>query len=222
MDTRNQHLLLKTIAAVFCLTLLPITADAQEQSDDERGLDQIVLPDLERRTIKESDIDSENFEIGGFAGFMNVEDFGTNPVYGIRAAYHATEDFFLEATLGTTELGTTSFEDLSGNVQILPDDQRDLTYYNLSVGYNLFPGEVFLGKGRAFNTNLYLIAGAGNTDFADSSHFTYNLGVGYRFYATDWLSAHLDMRNHVFNSDLLGEDKTLNNLEFTLGFTAFF
>ncbi|MCV6606229.1 MAG: outer membrane beta-barrel domain-containing protein [Porticoccaceae bacterium] len=202
-----------------------MTADAQESNkaeSNQRGLDQIVLPDLERRTIKEADIDSENFEIGGFAGFMNVEDFGTNPVYGIRASYHATEDFFLEATLGTTELGTTSFEDLSGNVQILPNDQRDLTYYNLSVGYNLFPGEVFFGKGRAFNTNLYLIAGAGNTDFANSSHFTYSLGVGYRFYATDWLAVHLDMRDHVFNSDLLGEEKTLNNLEFTLGLTAFF
>ena len=107
-------------------------------------------------------------------------------------------------------------------MQILPDDQRDLTYYNLSVGYNFLPGEVFIGKNLAFNTNLYLIAGAGNTDFADNSHFTYNLGVGYRFYTTDWLSIHLDMRDHVFNSDLLGEEKTVHNLEFSVGFTAFF
>ena len=222
MENRHQHFLLKTLSAIFCLALLPLAADAAEQQDGDRGLDRIILPDLERRTIKESDIDSENFEIGGFVGFMNVEDFGTNPVYGIRAAYHATEDFFLEASYGVTTTSEAGFEVLGGNVQILPDDRLELTYYNLSVGYNFLPGEVFIGKSLALNTNLYLIAGAGNTDFADNSHFTYNAGVGYRFYTTDWLSIHLDMRDHMFSSDLLGEAKIVHNLEFSVGFSAFF
>ena len=95
MENRHKYLLLKTLSAIVCLALLPLSSvKAEEQPQDgDRGLDRIILPDLERRTIKESDIDSENFEIGGFVGFMNVEDFGTNPVYGLRAAYHATEDF---------------------------------------------------------------------------------------------------------------------------------
>lgn len=227
METWHKHFLLKTASAALCLGLLAsetMAADNESTTDSqsERVLDEIILPDLKRRTITESDIDSENFEVGGFAGFMNVEDFGTNPVYGFRANYHATEDFFLEAAYGITTTSETSFEVLSGDVQLLPADDRDLTYYSLSVGYNLFPGEVFIGSNHAFNTNLYLIAGAGNTEFAGDSYFTYNLGMGYRFYATDWLSINLGVRDYIFNTDLLGEDKTTHNIAVETGFTLFF
>ena len=40
--------------------------------------------------------------------------------------------------------------------------------------------------------------------------------------ATDWLSLRIDVRDYVFESDLLGSNETLNNLEFTGGLTVFF
>ncbi len=67
-----------------------------------------------------------------YAGILNVQDFGSNPVYGVRAAYHVTEDFFLEGVYGRSELGETSFEKLSGDVELLSDDDRQFSYYNLS------------------------------------------------------------------------------------------
>ncbi|HYQ72154.1 MAG TPA: outer membrane beta-barrel domain-containing protein, partial [Gammaproteobacteria bacterium] len=69
---------------------------------------------------------------------------------------------------------------------------------------------------------LYIIAGAGNTEFADDSHFTVNAGAGYRFLLNDWIALHLDFRDHIFDSDLLGNDKTTHNLEGTGGVTIFF
>jgi outer membrane beta-barrel protein len=87
---------------------------------------------------------------------------------------------------------------------------------------NLFPGEVFLGKRRAFNSALYLTGGAGSTQFAGDSRFTLNVGLGYRFFLTDWLALHADVRNHIFDIDLLGEPKTTNNIESHAGFTFFF
>ena len=56
----------------------------------------MISPELERRTITEADIDSEDFEVGAFVGVMSIEDFGSNVVYGARGAYHITEDFFVE------------------------------------------------------------------------------------------------------------------------------
>jgi hypothetical protein len=38
----------------------------------------------------------------------------------------------------------------------------------------------------------------------------------------DWLAVHLTARDHMFRSDLLGRSKITQNLEFTLGLTAFF
>ena len=160
--------------------------------------------------------------MGVYAGALSIEDFGTNFVYGTRAAYHITEDFFAEAAYGRSEADKTSYETLSGGAQLLTDSQRRFQYYNVSLGYNLLPGEAFIGSRHAFNTALYLIGGIGNTEFADDSHFTVNVGAGYRFLLTDWMALHADVRDYIFKSDLLGNDKTTNNLEFTGGFTFFF
>jgi outer membrane beta-barrel protein len=153
---------------------------------------------------------------------MSIEDFGTSGVYGARLAYHLTDSIFVEAAVGTTEAKETSFELLGGDIQLLPDDDRDFTYYNLSVGYNLLPGEVFLGGKYAFNSQFYLIGGAGSTRFAGDDEFTVNVGAGYRLLITDWLTLHLDARDHMFESDLLGEAKTIHNFELHGGLTFFF
>ncbi len=183
---------------------------------------QVIDPEVERREIKEPAIDREDFEIGAYVGIMSIEDFGSDVVYGARLAYHITDGFFIEGTVGQTEAGLTSFEELSGGARLITDSQRELTYYNLSLGYNILPGEVFIGEGRAYNTNLYLIAGLGSTRFAGDDRFTVNVGAGYRFLLTDSIALHLDFRDHLFDIDLLGEEKTVHDLEGHLGLTVFF
>ena len=183
---------------------------------------QVIEPEVERREIKEPKIDTEDFEIGAFAGIIGIEDFESEVVYGVRLAYHVTEGFFVEGTVGQSEAGLTSFERLSGGAPILSDDDREFTYYNLNLGYNILPGEVFFGEGRAYNTNLYLIAGLGATTFAGDDRFTVNFGAGYRFLLTDSVAIHLDVRDHLFDIDILGEDKTVHNMEGHLGLTVFF
>ncbi len=219
METRLQRILLSVSAGLLISQINPACAGTDE---DRSVLDKIITPDLERREITEAELDTEDFEIGAYYGVMNVEDFGSNDVSGFRLAYHVTEDLFVEATYGSTTTQETSFERLSGSTQILTDDQRDLTYYNLSAGYNLFPGEIFIGENWSFNSALYLTAGVGNTDFADEEHFTYTLGAGLRLLTTDWLALHFDVRGHVFDHDLLGEDQTVVNLEAHTGITIFF
>ena len=189
---------------------------------DDLPPEQVVDPQVERRNIKEPAIDTEDFEIGGFAGIMSVEDFGSNVVYGVRLAYHVTEGFFVEGAVGQTTAGLTSFEILGGGAPILSDEERELTYYNLSVGYNILPGEAFIGQARSYNTGLYVIAGLGSTRFAGDDRFTVNLGAGYRFVMTDSIALHMDFRDHLFDIDVLGEEKTAHNLEATLGLTVFF
>ena len=69
---------------------------------------------------------------------------------------------------------------------------------------------------------IYFTLGAGSTRFAGDDHFTVALGAGFRVLASDWLAVHLDVRNHMFESDLLGSNKTTQNLQASLGLTAFF
>jgi len=226
MESRFRVLFL--IVAMFSLTGCAATKNLFGFGDEEsppptaEAPGQVIDPVVERREIIEPAIDREDFEIGGYVGIMSVEDFGTDVVYGVRLAYHITDGFFVEGTVGQTEAGLTSFEVLSGGARLLTDSERTLTYYNLNLGYNILPGEVFIGEGRAYNTNLYLIAGLGSTEFAGDDRFTVNVGAGYRFLVTDSVALHLDVRDHLFDIDLLGEEKTVHNLEAHLGFTVFF
>jgi len=188
----------------------------------EKGSEQVIQPSIKRREISIDAIDTEDFEIGAYAGLLSTEDFGANLVIGARAAYHINEYFFTEFAIGTSRTQETSYEKLSGGAPLITDKDRQLTYYNVSLGFNLLPGEVFVGNSYAFNTALYVIGGVGITRFAGDDRFTVNYGGGYRFLATDWLAIHFDVRDHVFNIDLLGEDKTAHNLETHGGITVFF
>ena len=183
---------------------------------------QVIDPEVERREIKEPAIDKEDFEVGAFAGIMSIEDFGTNLVYGARLAYHLTEGFFVESSIGQSEGGLTSFEILSGGARLISDSERRLTYVNLNLGYNILHGEDFVGEGRAYNKQLYVTAGLGTTRFAGDDRFTVNFGAGYRFLLTDSIAIHVDFRDHLFDIDLFGEEKTAHNLEAHLGFAVFF
>jgi outer membrane beta-barrel protein len=105
---------------------------------------------------------------------------------------------------------------------LLTDAERDYSYYNVSLGYNLLPGEGFLGRKRALNTQIYVIGGVGSTTFAGDDRFTVNVGMGLRVLPLDWLAVHADIRDHVMDVDLLGKAKTTHNLEGHIGVTFFF
>ena len=194
----------------------------QDGGVEQAGQPPVIEPEVARREIRPPRIDTEDFEIGIFAGQLSVEDFGVNPVVGARFAYHVGESLFLELAAGSTDTSLTSFERLSGAAQLLTDDERRYDYYNVSVGYNLFPGESFFGRDRAWNSAVYLIGGVGSTSFAGDDRFTMTFGAGWRVLPLDWLAIHADVRDHVFDIDLLGQQKRAHNLEAHVGLTFFF
>jgi outer membrane beta-barrel protein len=181
----------------------------------------VVEPQVERRTITVPKIKAKNVEIGGYYGEISIEDFGAQPVAGVRLDYHITEDFFFEGTYGRAKGGKTSFEELSGNVQLLSDAERRFTYYNVSLGYNLLPGEVFVGHSLAMTSALYMIGGIGEVTFAGDENFSVNFGAGFRVLPADWLALHIDVQDIVFRSSDIGFSQLKNNLQGTIGATVF-
>ena len=83
MESRIQRVFLMAPLLVIVLALTANAAYAQEDGSEESEktiLDAVIEPDLDRRTIDEDLIDTENFELGFFSGVMSVEDFGSNNV----------------------------------------------------------------------------------------------------------------------------------------------
>lgn len=222
MESRIRHISLSRIALLLACCNALYTAASHAAEPMVIDTEQVIKPQVERRQITEPQIAAEDFEVGLFGGLMSVENFGVNPVFGIRTAYHVSEDFFVEAAVGQSKTTKTSYERLSGAAELITNNERLLRYYNLSLGYNLLPGEVFINGKYAFNTALYIIAGIGSTHFAGNDRFTVDLGTGYRFLATDWLAIHGDLRDHIFDIDLFGSNQITNNIEISLGATIFF
>jgi outer membrane beta-barrel protein len=219
MESRSVVLLLTLALAVTVLTGCGRDRLVRAGDNDQPP---VIEPDVERREIKVPKIDTENFEVGIFAGELSVEDFGVNTVTGATFAYHVSEKFFVQLGAGKTTAGLTSFERLSGAAQLLTDAERDYTYYNVSLGYNILPGEGYFGKKRALNTATYLIGGVGKTTFAGDDRFTLNVGLGWRITPLDWLAIHADIDDQIFDIDLLGKAKTAHNLGAHVGVTFFF
>jgi len=217
MATRFQQLLLG--AGLVCSFGALQPAYAEEENETI----QVIKPEVKPREVHEADIDTEFFEVGGFGGLISIDNFSTEPVYGVRGTFHATEDFFVQMNYGASEAGLTSFEELSGNnVRILTSDERAYTFYDVLVGYNLFPGEVFLTQNTVFNSAIYVVAGVGNTEFAGEDNFTTTFGTGYRVILNDWMNVQIDFRDHMFTSDVIRANQLTHNLEMSFGLSMFF
>jgi outer membrane beta-barrel protein len=207
-------------AAWLLAMLLPLMAQAETAEPKDTTAEQIVQPDISRREVRAPNIDTENYEAGLYIGILSVEDLGAYTVYGGRVAYHVTEDFFVEGVYGLSTISDESLCNLG--LCLFPTRQQDLSYYAISLGYNLFPGELFIGKHNAMTSGVYLLTGVGNTSFLSENHFTLNLGIGIRVLPVDWLDLSVVIRDYLFQSDILGTSKITNNFELTAGVAVYF
>jgi outer membrane beta-barrel protein len=211
-----------TLATACVLALLAHgSARAADTPVVEAPPDQVIVPQVERRDVHKPKYPSNDFEIGLFGGTYSAQNFGTSGAYGVRLGYDITEDFFVEATYGRTKVSDKAFR------QVLPGgiftaEQEKLKYYDLSVGYNFLPGEVFIGRNWAKASTMYVIGGVGNTSFDSQRMQTWNFGVGAKLFLADWVALRADVRDHIFTLDLLGKRSTTQNPELTLGMAFFF
>jgi outer membrane beta-barrel protein len=215
--TSHRRLLAPVLAtALLASCVTAFAADAPPPKSD-----QVVVPEVDRRDISVPKFPSNDFEIGAFAGTYSTQNFGASAVGGLRLGYHITEDFFVQGVYAQTKVSDTTYRQiLPGGV--FPEEKEKLSYYNISFGYNVLPGEIFIGAKRAKPSQLYLIAGVGSTKFDEQRRPTYNLGFGFRVFLMDAVALQVDMRDHIFSLDLLGKRQSTQNLELTGGLAVFF
>lgn len=210
------------IRPVATLTALLLAAAAAHAQVPNTGNEQVVDPKVDRRDVRVPKFPSKDFEVGVLGGVYGTQSFGTSGVVGLRLGYHITEDFFVESALAQTKVTDKTFEEIFPGAGPLADTDKKLTYYNLSAGYNVLPGEVFIGSRYAKASSIYLIAGVGSTKFANQKRQTMNVGFGFRVLLTDRFAVRVDMRDHIFSYDLLGVRQNSQNLELTTGLSYYF
>jgi len=210
-----------TLATAALLALLANGSARAADAPAADTADQVVVPQVERREVHKPRYPSNDFEIGLFAGTYTAQNFGTHAAFGARIGYDITEDFFVEAAYGRTKVSDKEFR------QILPGglftaEQEKLQYYDLSLGWNFLPGEIFIGRNWARASTVYAIGGIGTTKFDSQRMQTWNFGLGAKLFLADWVALRADVRDHLYTLDLLGKRSSTQNPELTLGFAFFF
>lgn len=182
METRLQHLLLKRLAAAAAAWLAAGSLQVQAA-----GLD----------------IDTEFFELGVHTGLLNLQDFTTEPTFGVSGTFRTTEDFFLQFSYLQADISLSAIEE---SAQGAFTGERTYRHYNLLLGYNLFQGEVFRGT-KAGLSSLYLVGGVGDTEFLDEANFTYVYGLGYQMALSRRFNVRLDYRNYVYDTIVVDQNE---------------
>ena len=207
---------------IALLAGLAAPAVAQKAAPERRPVDEpVVVPQVDRREIRLPRFPSRDFEANVFAGTYSTQNFGASAVVGLRLGYHLNEDFFVEGNLAGTRVSDASFRQiLPGGV--FPNETESLSYYNLSAGYNLLPGEVFFGRRQARASAFYVLAGVGSTRFHAQTRQTMSVGFGLRMLTSGRAAFRVDVRDHLFSLDLLGQRQSTHNLEVTAGASLHF
>src|SRR5271156_2227982 len=87
-------------------------------AEEPQGEPTVIEPQVNRREVKTPKIKAKDFEVGAYFGALSIEDFGTNPLYGIRLAYHVSEDIFLEGYAATSKAGQSSLEEVFPQITV--------------------------------------------------------------------------------------------------------
>lgn len=215
---------LNTLSVTYFLLfvlLASVAHSATAASLNDLSTKDVYQPQQQRRGVLLPAIDTEIFEAGVYTGVLNVEDFGGTYSTGANVTIHATEYVFLEGSAGRGTVTDEAFYRV-GLPLFGADRNRAMTYYSLSVGYNLFPGEIFLGKYFSFGSSAFLLAGVGNINFMDDDSFAKMLGMGLKFLPKDWIAIRLDTKAYQYDTSYFGYKKTSHNFEAGLGVSLFF
>jgi outer membrane beta-barrel protein len=159
------------------------------------------------------------------AVYAKQAQIGPVPLYtfGIFAfaySYHMTEDFAVEATAGITQLTSHGGPELERTFKVLENKPRQQLMFDADLVYSLAHAKMRFG-GSITHFDFYLAAGGGVVDSAVSQGIAGNGGFGLKFFLGKAFAFRLDVRDHVFQQQLLSESLVVNDISATLGLSLF-
>ena len=213
MNRLYESILCVISAVGWCVA---VAQEPEPQPDQE----QLIQPQVERPEVTVPEINTDDLELGIVLGLLNIEQFNTNVIGGLRFAYHVTEHAFIEFGVAGSTVSDERYRRFG--LPIFAREEERLLRYDMSAAYTFLPGEVFVGENRAMRSTFFVIGGVGVTDFADEDRFTFNLGLGVRVLPGEDFAVRVEMRDYLFEADLLGENELTHNLELVGGMSYLF
>lgn len=175
----------------------------------------IVKADTEQDLIKDADLKNTSMSVGIYTGLINYENFNSNYLVGLTFSYPFDEHVFIDAEFGVSSINDTEYRNIG--LPLLSEEETDVQFYTVLVGYNILPGEVYWSREKTLISNFYLIGGVGSISFDNNNYVSVQFGAGFKMGLDKNKSIRFEARDRLFDTDILGTDKLSNNIEFHLG-----
>jgi outer membrane beta-barrel protein len=141
-------------------------------------------------------------------------------IFALAYSYHMTEDFAVEATAGITQLTSKGGPELERTFAVLQDKPRRQLMFDAVLVYSLAHAKMRFG-GSITHFDFFLAAGGGVVDSVLSSGIAGTGGFGLKFFLGKAFAFRLDLRDHVFQQQLLAEKFLANDITATIGLSLF-
>jgi len=186
------------------MLLFTVTVSAQEYEEKPQTYESMAV---------ENRLYTQTAEFSLFLGILPLDAFTKGLTVGGAYTHHFNDLFAWEILQGfySFHADTSLRDDLL--VHDLTPTPFEIVDWLLSTNFVLKP---IYWKGAWFNDSLIhgeidLLIGGGYGRFTHSNRVAADLGVAFRFYATEYLSFRLDVRHNVFFNDKIFSDLDLHH-----------
>jgi outer membrane beta-barrel protein len=163
-------------------------------------------------------------ELSVMGGLYAADLYSSSWLAGGAYTFHFSEDLALEASVQFTRFRsavTDSYEQRYPQIALQENPDKAGRLYFGHIVWSFAYGKLrWMGDGISrFDLNIAL--GAGATDDTTSLGVTGSAGVGAKFYFGHWFAMRLDVRDHVLQESLVGDQHLVNDILVTLGASVF-
>ena len=155
---------------------------------------------------------------GGYLADLTSASYYAGGAY----TFHLSEDLALEASFGfaRTRSALVRLVEQRFATDLVRDDAPTFVYAGHLL-WTLAYGKLRWFHSRISRFDFYLALGGGITDNRTARGPTASAGLGFKFYPTSWLGVRLDLRDQLFNQELLGTSRLVNNVVIASGLSVF-
>jgi outer membrane beta-barrel protein len=163
-------------------------------------------------------------ELSVMGGIYAADLYSSSWLAGGAYTFHFSEDLALEASVQFTRFRsavTDSYEQRYPQIALQENPDKAGRLYFGHIVWSFAYGKLrWMGDGISrFDLNLAL--GAGATDDSTSLGVTGSAGIGAKLYFGHWFSVRFDVRDHVLQESLVGDEHLVNDILVTMGASVF-
>ena len=164
-------------------------------------------------------------ELSVMGGYYAADLYSSNWVAGGAYTFHFSEDFALEASYQYTRFSsavTQTYERRFPQISLEESTDKPGNLYFGHLIWTFAYGKVRWMGGGISRFDFNFAIGAGVTDDSTARGLTGSAGFGAKLFFGKWFALRADVRDHVLQEALVGDEHIVNDMIFTLGASVFF